>query len=194
MDMYYVKRAAVWLYRWKHCRGFGVQSPTDYRFVRYVINEHAPFYAYHDLQVQYPHLKHEDRRFARLLLRIANYRQPASCLLLGMPASPYQAYIQAGCRHTVVNEGVGEVTDADAADLVCCQLSGTQLPDVETLLSLTRDASILVLRGIRHDSHTRQMWSALLGHPSIKITYDLYGSGIIIFDKKRYKHNYIINF
>lgn len=194
MDMYYVKRAAVWLYRWKHCRGFGVQSPTDYRFVRYVINEHAPFYAYHDLQVQYPHLKHEDRRFARLLLRIANYRQPASCLLLGMPASPYQAYIQAGCRHTVVNEGGEEVTDAGVADLVCCQLSGKQLPDVESLLSLTRDASILVLRGIRHDCHTRQMWSALLEHPKVSISYDLFDCGIILFDKKRYKHNYIINF
>ena len=189
-----LRQAMVWLRRINRCRGFGVQSPTDYRFVRYVINEHAPFYAYHDLLVHYPHLRHEDRRFARLLLRIANYRQPASCLMLGVPASPYQAYIQAGCRHTVVNEKVGEVTDADAADLVCCQLSGTQLPDVAALLGLTHETSILVLRGIRHDSHTRQIWSALLEHPKVSISYDLFDCGIILFDKKRYKHNYIINF
>ena len=29
-----------------HCRGFGIQSPTDFMFVREVVNEHWPYYAY----------------------------------------------------------------------------------------------------------------------------------------------------
>ena len=41
---------AVWLSRINHCRGFGVQSPSAYAFIRYVVNEHYPYYAYEDLR------------------------------------------------------------------------------------------------------------------------------------------------
>ena len=36
----------VWLRRIGNCRGFGIQSPADYAFVRYVVNEHWPYYQY----------------------------------------------------------------------------------------------------------------------------------------------------
>ena len=41
---YKVQRYLHWLRRIKYCRGFGVQSPSAYRFIRYVINEHYPYY------------------------------------------------------------------------------------------------------------------------------------------------------
>ena len=44
-----LKRYLVWLGRIHRCGGFGIQSPTDYSFVRYVINEHWPYYAYDSL-------------------------------------------------------------------------------------------------------------------------------------------------
>ena len=44
-----MNRWLVWLSRIHHCRGFGIQSPTDYAFVRYVVNEHWPYYAYDQL-------------------------------------------------------------------------------------------------------------------------------------------------
>ena len=56
MDGRMLKRAWRWLRRIKYCRGFGVQSPTDYRFVRGVINEHAPYYLYEDLARELPGL------------------------------------------------------------------------------------------------------------------------------------------
>ena len=36
----------VWLRRIHRSGGFGIQSPKDYAFVRYVVNEHWPYYAY----------------------------------------------------------------------------------------------------------------------------------------------------
>ena len=61
----------IWIYRWRHCRGFGVQSPSDYSFIRYVINEHYPYYAYDELydQLNVDKLK---KKKADLLFRIAN--------------------------------------------------------------------------------------------------------------------------
>ena len=44
----------VWAVRIGHCRGFGVQSPWAYRMVRYVINEHWPYYAYAPLAARFP--------------------------------------------------------------------------------------------------------------------------------------------
>ena len=69
-----LKAAIVWFSRIGHCRGFGIQSPSDYWLVRYVINEHWPYY-------QYEFLGHDDdwltRKLGRLCFRIANWRQPA---------------------------------------------------------------------------------------------------------------------
>ena len=59
--------------RAKYCRGFGIQSPWAYRFVRYVVNEHYPYYAYDDLRPLFPHLSKRERRVCELYLRIANH-------------------------------------------------------------------------------------------------------------------------
>ena len=45
-----IKRYIIWLRRMSYSRGFGVQSPSAYRFIRYVISEHYPYYAYADLR------------------------------------------------------------------------------------------------------------------------------------------------
>ena len=47
--MYYIKVIFRWIRRIAYCRGFGVQSPSAYSFIRYVINEHYPYYAFDEL-------------------------------------------------------------------------------------------------------------------------------------------------
>ena len=66
----------VWLSRIAYCRGFGIQSPSAYRFVRYVINEHYPYYAYADLQKRVPVESRVALRLLRLCLRVVNEVQP----------------------------------------------------------------------------------------------------------------------
>ena len=50
--VYFIKRFIVWLRRVRYSRGFGVQSPWAYRFIRYVVNEHYPYYKYEHLAEQ----------------------------------------------------------------------------------------------------------------------------------------------
>ena len=47
-------RGMIWLSRIGCCRGFGIQSPWAYSLVRYVINEHYPYYAYECLAKDFP--------------------------------------------------------------------------------------------------------------------------------------------
>ena len=71
-----IRHIAVWLSRIAYCRGFGIQSPSAYAFVRYVINEHYPYYAYRQLDSAAPSLSRADRKRMRLCLRVANQLQP----------------------------------------------------------------------------------------------------------------------
>ena len=89
MKMNRLHHVLVWLSRIQYCRGFGIQSPTDYRFVRYVINEHWPYYAYEALGQNDDWLR---RKLGLLYFRLANERQPKTIVdWVG-----FHDYLQAG--------------------------------------------------------------------------------------------------
>ena len=71
IEMNRLQQVFVWLSRIHRCRGFGIQSPTDYAFVRYVVNEHWPYYAYDLL----PNDAWLTRKLGKLYFRLANWRR-----------------------------------------------------------------------------------------------------------------------
>ena len=76
-----LKRLWIWLRRCSHSRGFGVQSPWAYSFIRYVVSEHYPYYAYDELRQRYAEADAVTRKLAEFYFRLANFRQPevAAC-------------------------------------------------------------------------------------------------------------------
>ena len=164
----------VWIRRISHCRGFGIQSPNDYWFVRYVINEHWPYYQYQQLG------EHEDwltRKLGRLYFRIANWRQPRI-----ITASGYQQYFQAGCL---------KATFGDGTELVYMTMEGGWRERLSRLYSQVDAASVVIVEGIWRD---KDGWRSIVADERTGITFDLYYCGIVLFDKKRTRKNYIINF
>ena len=149
-------RWLVWLSRIHHCRGFGIQSPTDYAFVRYVVNEHWPYYAYDEL--------HEDQwlreKLGRLYLRLANWRQPSVIL-----SDDYHQWFHAGCAKSILSP-------------LTSHLSPLKF-ELARIEDIWRDP---------------QRWQQIARDTRTGTTFDLYYCGIVLFDTKRYKHNYIINF
>jgi hypothetical protein len=169
-----VKHWFVWLRRLRHSRGFGIQSPTDYAFVRYVVCEHWPYYAYDTVGQGDDWLT---RRLGRLYFRLANWRQPRTVVTDG-----YEDYFAAGCRRAAVTrrlEGVAELVRVSVEDAV------------EQVLGHTDERSLLVVEGIWRD---KQRWQRLVADERTVITFDLYYCGILMFDRKRTKQHYIINF
>ena len=96
--MYKLKRVIVWIRRMRHSRGFGVQSPYDYRFIRYVINEHWPYYAYDELAKSVAGLDRKTRKLCRLYFRIANWLQPDVMTDYEPVTDAYRRYMETGCR------------------------------------------------------------------------------------------------
>ena len=136
-----LKRWLVWLSRIHCCRGFGIQSPTDYAFVRYVVNEHWPYYAYDTMHVN----SWLERKLGKLYLRLANWRQPTSML-----PDAYTPWWQAGChRMRIVSELLQvELARVDVEDVV----------SLELLLPLCDERSVIVVEGIWRNS---QLWHSI---------------------------------
>ena len=88
-----LKRYFRWLCRIGYCRGFGVQSPSAYRFIRYVINEHYPYYAYSDLRSELPDVSWLERKRMELYFRIANFRQAGTWLCYGGDTALLKRYV-----------------------------------------------------------------------------------------------------
>lgn len=187
-----IVRMLVWLRRIRHCRGFGVQSPSDYRFVRYVVNERYPYYAYADLAAEMPGIGRRTRKLCELYFRLANFRKPAVVidLLPTMPA--YTRYIQAGCRRSTVRQQLPR--DGSAAEMVRLPLTAECRLLFEQVVSVADENTLLILEGIYCDKQAKAFWRSVQQDERVGLTFDLYDAGIVFFDKKRYKHNYLINF
>ena len=164
----------VWLSRIGHCRGFGIQSPADYWLVRYVINEHWPYYQYDQVGRGDDWLT---RKLGCLYFRLANWRQPKVIM-----ADSYRTYFKAGCRRAVFGE---------SSELVLITLEDGWRERLEQLLQRTDERSVLVVEGISKD---KEAWNTIVDNERTGVTFDLYYCGIALFDKKRKKQHYIINF
>lgn len=169
-----LKSVLVWFSRLTHCRGFGIQSPTDYRFVRYVVNEHWPYYAYEKLGKGDDWLQ---QKLGHLYFRLANERQPGTIVdWVG-----FHDYLQAGCRKA---QFVEEARDVELA-VVPVQT------DYNKLFKACNDRSVVVFH---HIYSSPECWHRIEHDPRTTATFDLYYCGIVFFDPKRLKQNYIINF
>ncbi len=186
--IYRLQRWIIWIYRWRHCRGFGVQSPSDYSFIRYVINEHYPYYAYEDLKIAMPSISPLKRKKAELLFRIANWRQASSCALLIADNEVYRKYIHYGCNKTQI---ISKYESNDSF-VVISALSADErqlLPMLDTMQS----DSILVIDDL-DNRRSRLIWDKIIADEKATISFDLYYIGIVMKIDNRYKHNYIVNF
>ena len=169
-----IKRIFIWLRRIHRSYGFGIQSPTDYSFVRYVINEHWPYYAYDSLT-------DDDwlvQKLGRLYFRLANWRRPQQMLPDG-----YIKYWEAGCHSTRFT-----------ADIERVELARLDIEDVnlyELLLPKCNEQSVMVVENI-YANWAR--WQDIVRDDRAGTTFDLYYCGIVFFDKNRYNNHYTINF
>lgn len=174
-----LKHIFVWLSRITHCRGFGIQSPTDYWLVRYVINEHWSYYHYAEVGREDCWLR---QKMGRLYLRLANWRQPTVVV-----SDDYSEYFKAGCHKAELVESVSFV----GSTLELVRLVANDELDMTSIYNKVDERTVLVVEEIRRYP---KLWKTIVDDDRTGVTFDLYYCGIVLFDKKRTKQHYIINF
>lgn len=172
-----LRRAWIWLSRIGNCRGFGIQSPTDYAFVRYVVNEHWPYYAYEELQTS----DWLERKKGRLFLRLANWRQPQR-----MFADEWRPWWHAGSQKIQFVDSISSLCQVELARVTIDDADGWQ-----QVLERCGEQSVVVVDEIYRDW---ARWHAIEQDGHVGTTFDLYYCGVVFFDCKRYKHHYRVNF
>lgn len=189
-----IKRYLIWLRRMSHSRGFGVQSPSAYRFIRYVISEHYPYYAYDDLRREYPVLDWLTRKRMELYFRLANFCRTEQMVDYAADSCLLSDYVQHGCRRTRVQNVYNGVLDALHMRLVrICPLDGCE-DFLEIALADSAQTSVFVVEDICTNPVASRMWQRLVESEKVSVSYDLYYCGIAFFDTDRHKTNYIVNF
>lgn len=198
-----VRRMLVWLARIGRCRGFGVQSPWAYRMVRYVINEHYPYYSYETLRCKYPDVDVISRKECELCLRLSNNVQPKIIVNIGSQEMLFGEYLKAGCRKARY-VGMQEDVKPDSVQQALESAGGAVLIRIapeNNLAKLFNSAcgsvtagSVIMLHDIHADREARRLWKDITADLRGVVTFDLYYCGLVFFDDKRYKQNYIINF
>lgn len=194
---YQARRIYIWLTRFHRCRGFGVQSPSDYSFIRYVINEHYPYYAYTDLRRAMPDAGPLAHRLGSLYFRIANHLQPALIADIRPATDAYAAYMHAGCRCAVITH---DTADISRADMLRITLSDDTTPSsdyaaiIRNAIATARPGSIVILEGINRNRATRALWRSIRQDKRAVITFDLHYAGLILFPTNRYQQHYTVCF
>lgn len=157
-------RVVQWLPRKWRSRGFGVQSPSDYYFLRHVLRQPLPYYGYGP-----------STPFQRLCLRLANYTQ-AEAAFVSAECQEARAYVSRGCRKTVI------ATTADGCGLC---ITGSYLS-----LDRLPQRAVIVVAGI--DNEAKQAWCQMTKDARATIVFEALHTGIIIADSARYRQYYKI--
>ena len=190
MPPQFIRNPFVWLYRFRHRRGYGIHSPWAYSFVRDVILERTPYYDFEKLAALHPWYVRWLFRYRieclQLLFRLANYAD-------GRHFNVYSTEEEEEEMELIYIGRAKESMDIPlwhehyVTDFLLVK-SG-YLPQYEL-----QPCKMLVLEGIHHNKVNRQCWEAIKADPRTGCTFDLYTYGIVFFDLSRHKQHYIVNF
>ena len=201
--VYFIKRFIVWLRRVRYSRGFGVQSPWAYRFIRYVVNEHYPYYKYEQLDKQVNGIDKRTRKLCKLYFRLANYQQPHTFVDCYPASSCYKNYVNAGCQKVHYQKMTNELTEEDCLRLFSNvgENSMVRIPLIEDYRSLVDkvlehlpSSSVIIIENIKRNKETGAYWSELVSDSRTGVSFDLYYCGVLFLNNDIVKQSYIVNF
>ena len=190
-----IRYACLWLRRFGDSRGFGVQSPTAYSFIRYVINEHYPYYAYSDLKIKYPDLTWMEYKLLELYFRISNFKQAGQwvCDTKGKYGDGVIVadYIRSACSATDV---VNSLYVNNKPDVILLSCLSEILNDIDRIFNYTHSSTMIIIEDIHSSDKAKGIWKEVIADDRTGRTYDLYYCGIVFMDKEKFKQHYVVNF
>ena len=176
-------------------RGFGVQSPTDYAYLRYVLCESWPYYAYAPLRRNHRKASCRQHRLGRLLFRVANDLQPRQVFLsTGSADALLFDYLRAGCHATrpAVSPADAQLWVVDAVQWHDGRASDSALQCFETGV-IPYYVKVVALLHIHSDKSSESLWHRLLDAPHTMSSYDFFNYGVIITGHREQPHHYLVS-
>ena len=206
--MTFVRRYWNWCRRFRHRCGYGVHSPSDFFLITSVIYEKLPYYAYNTLEKKHfsNYLPHYRKKVNRLLFRLVNHLRPQSLIEVGVGNGASISYMRAACAsmksYTIKGKDAGKTLRKLDEDVRA--LGGLDLLHIghtpyykevfEQVLPFVNDRSCIIVGNLYQSKEKKAWWKGLADDERVQLTFDLYDIGLVFFNKKRIKQNYIVNF
>lgn len=206
--MFFVQRIWNWCKRFRYRCGYGVHSPSDFYLITSVIYEDLPYYAYKtlkDASSSKGGLCYREK-VNRLLFRLINYFHPSSVIELGRGNGNAFRYMQAA-RPSMVSESFMALEKEETTRSLKPTLDKMGKVDFlhvaytpygkelfEQVYPYLHAGSCVIIGNIYASKEREEWWRQLKSDERVRITFDLYDIGLILFDAKRFKQNYIVNF
>lgn len=212
-----------WIRRIRNSHGYGIQSPNDFYFVQHILHETTPYYRYTDLhhlaQRHSTNHRHYTEVSLQLLFRLANYVQPQTIVEVGAESLLPSYAITLGCptgqcirlnQKDILPDAIPDspqIIQKKGDELLLFEEIQKQLLAIDLLhiahtpyyseivkraLPHVSNKSLFVIEGIR-DTPEKHTWWEQLQNQHTGISYDLKTTGLLFFDKTRYKNAYWIN-
>ena len=220
-DMSIIKR---WIYRLRHNRGYGVQSPAAFYFVMNVLREcKHPYYMYPLIERIAKSAGDYSPKHCRRLFRIANYLQPHNMILLSAGKGASAFALTAGCRNAM-SIAIGEKPEAAISQMLSTnsrysEREGDPIEQLQTVieqnspigllyigntphyneavekcLPAVNKKSVIIVEGIRKNRQIKKWWQATIADKRIVVSMDLYNTGILTFNNEYKKQHYTFLF
>lgn len=206
--MFFIRRLWNWCKRFRYRCGYGVHSPSDFFLITSVIYETLPYYAYRELEKTgkgkiTPRYR---KKVNRLLFRLVNYYRPDFLIHVGEgkdEAFRYMCAARTSMKTFDVSEGHREgallalnkiMKERQSVDFLHVGQTPYYREVMEKMLPYMGKDSCLVVGGIYASKEKEAWWTMLKADERVRVTFDLYDVGILLFDPKRYKQDYIVNF
>ena len=203
--MAFFRRLWNWCKRFRNRCGYGVHSPSDFFLITSVVYESLPYYAYRELESSTP-LECSSfyrRKVNRLLFRLVNYFQPAFLVNVVGEDDLALRYMKTASTSmkTVDVHGQDMKKTLQAVENIKSNVDMLHVGDtpfysevVEKMIPHMNTDACMIVGGIHASEEKKNWWKQLKNDERVRITFDLYDIGIILFDPKRYKQDYIVNF
>ena len=188
------------IYRYRHNRGYGVQSPYAFHFVTSVIAEKHAYYAYPSINKAAKKCGYKAAR-ARLLFRMTNYVRPRTIMMY----APCEAVV---CAVSMARPSAqtylfsGDATAEEKLKSVLRQeqtLGLLYVGDTPACASVVQHAieyasidSMIVIEGIHRSREMESFWHEIKQNTAVAVTFDLYSMGVLFFDKSYKKQHYTL--
>lgn len=206
--MLFVRRIWNWCRRFRHRCGYGVHSPSDFFLITSVIYENTPYYAYAELKkpASSRALPHYREKVNKLLFRLVNHFAPATLIEVGEGNGDAVRYMRAARRGmtsvsmkgTNKEETLRELNETlkkvKTVDFLHIAHTPYYIEVFETVFPYLHEQSCVVVGDIYASKVHKDWWKQLTADGRVRITFDLYDVGLLLFDSKRYKQNFIVNF
>ena len=195
----------------RYRKGFGVHSPFVFNLITKVIEEKCSYYSFYDIELLRKQLLFNILQIGTTMglstLYLTSYATGLKCIALeNVPefaTIARQAFAKEGRNPVDLRIGNYKdllpqaLNDINSLDFVFFNTLYEQHNNLwlfNECMKYAHNDTVFVFEGIKASRKMRELWEEICACPEVTVTLDLYSLGIVLFNKKLHKRDYIVYF